>query len=72
MTHAVTAERVLDLRTRPGAAGVEEALTRFDRLAPGERFVLATAGPAPDLLRRLQGERPGIFEWSLLEAGPSV
>jgi regulator of cell morphogenesis and NO signaling len=72
MTHAIVAEGILDLRTRPGADGVEEALARFDRLAPGERFVVATGGPASDLLRRFQSERPGIFEWSLLETGPAV
>jgi regulator of cell morphogenesis and NO signaling len=72
MTQAVTAEQTLDLRTRPAAAGIEEALARFDRLAPGERFVLAAGDSAAEVLQKMQSERPGAFEWSLLETGPAA
>jgi regulator of cell morphogenesis and NO signaling len=72
MAHVSGIERVLDLRSRSEKGGVEEAVAWFDGLAPGERFVVATSGPATDLLERLQRERRGAFEWSLLAAGPRV
>ena len=72
MTHLVTAERVLDVRPLSREAQVAEALSRFDSLSPGERFVLVSKEACPDLLRRLQAERSGLFEWSPLEAGPSI
>lgn len=72
MTHLVTAERALDTRALPAAAAAAEALARFDALAPRERFVLFGTDDGAEVLRRLQTERTGLFEWSPLEADPSA
>lgn len=72
MTHLATVDRVLDARALPAAAATVEALLRFDALSPGERFVFVAADGGFELLRELQAERAGLFEWSLLEAGPSA
>lgn len=42
----------------------------FDALGPGEAFVLVNDHDPKPLLLRFQAERPGRFEWSVLEAGP--
>ena len=70
MTHMVTVDRVLDARALAPAAASAEALSRFDALSPGERFVLVAPDRGFELLRRLQAERAGLFEWSPLESGP--
>jgi regulator of cell morphogenesis and NO signaling len=72
MTHMVTVDRVLDARALPAAAATAAALSRFDALSPGEKFVLVATAGGLELLKRLQAERAGLFEWSLLESGPSV
>ncbi len=72
MTHLVTAERAVDVRSLSASAGTTEALSRFDSLSSGERFVLVSGGTAAEVLRRLQAERPGLFEWSPLASGPPV
>lgn len=72
MTHLVTVERALDVRERPAEAAAAEVLARFDSLDPGERFVLVAADAGTDVLRRLQTERPGAFDWSPLQLGPPV
>jgi uncharacterized protein (DUF2249 family)/hemerythrin-like domain-containing protein len=70
MTTAASA-RVLDVRFLAGPQVCEAALRAFDALAPGEALALVAGGPLPDVVRRLQAERKGLFEWSLLEGGPA-
>jgi uncharacterized protein (DUF2249 family) len=72
MTHLVTVERVLDARPLSSESRAAQTLSRFDSLSPGERFVLVGGDACSDVLRRLQAERRGLFEWSPLEVGPSV
>lgn len=72
MTHQVTVERELDVRGKPRSAAAEEALSRFDLLDPGERFVLVGSDAGGGTLARLQSERPRAFEWSPLQFGPPV
>jgi uncharacterized protein (DUF2249 family) len=72
MTHLATAERALDVRSRPAAEAAAEALARFDSLNPGERFVLVGSDAGNEALSRLQAKRPGLFEWSPLVQGPPV
>ncbi len=72
MTHRVAVERALDVRRHAAAAAVEEALARFDSLSPGERFVLIGEDSGADVLQRLQDARPGLFEWSPFESGPTL
>ena len=68
MSTALAANSVAIRRDAPREDGA--VLDAFDRLAPGERLVVASGDAAPGLLDRLQRERKGLFEWSLLEAGP--
>src|SRR5262245_24851136 len=70
MTHLITAERALDLRAKSPADAAAEVLARFDTLDAAERFVLVAGDGGAEILRTLQVERPGAFEWSPLELGP--
>lgn len=45
-------------------------LRRFDALHPLQAFVLVTGDDPTPLLKRLQEERHGLFEWWSLQAGP--
>lgn len=70
MTTNLSLKETLDLRSIPVGERPTYALTAFDRLAPGDTLV-TTAGDAGDaLLRYLQAERRGLFEWSVLRSGP--
>jgi uncharacterized protein (DUF2249 family) len=53
----------------PGACG-SRLLQRFDALQPLQAFALVAADDPTPLLRLLQSERPGRFEWSPLQEGP--
>lgn len=64
------AERQLDLRSFSSVDRAAKALAIFDALSPGEKLVLVGGDAASDFLRRLQAERRGLFEWSVLEPGP--
>lgn len=63
---------MIDLRSLSSAERATKALVFFDALAPGEKLVLAGGDAGSDLLRRLQTERRGLFEWSVLEPGPAL
>lgn len=45
---------------------MESVLAAFDALRPGESLTLLGAGDPAGILRRLQADRRGIFEWSPL------
>jgi uncharacterized protein (DUF2249 family)/hemerythrin-like domain-containing protein len=49
----------------------EVILAAFDVLVPGEAVNVVSKHEPGKLLRRLQDERAGLFEWSPLEAGPA-
>jgi regulator of cell morphogenesis and NO signaling len=69
MTTSLTTES-LDLRAIAAGERPSHLLAAFDRLAPGDTLVI-TAGDAGDnLLRNLQAQRRGLFEWSHLRSGP--
>jgi regulator of cell morphogenesis and NO signaling len=70
MTNGMATEELLDLSSVPIAERPARGLAAFDRLAPGETLVTVASDPGGDLLRRLQAERRGLFEWSLLRPGP--
>jgi regulator of cell morphogenesis and NO signaling len=72
MTHLATTERALDVRPLSSDERGSQTLALFDSLFPGERFVLLSKDACTDLLRRLQTERRGLFDWSPLELGPTV
>jgi regulator of cell morphogenesis and NO signaling len=72
MTTIVSADRLLDLRGLPSEQREIRAIASLDDLPPGESLVLLSGDAARDLLRGLQQKRHGLFEWSLLAAGPPV
>jgi len=68
MTSTISAERTLDLRSVAAPDRSARALGAFDALAPGQDLVLLAADSSDEVLRLLQAERRGVFEWSPLEA----
>ena len=62
--------RELDVRRMTAPRRHPEILRIFDSLAPGDAFVVVIDHEPKPLLYQFQMERPGRFEWSVLEAGP--
>jgi uncharacterized protein (DUF2249 family)/hemerythrin-like domain-containing protein len=62
----------VDLRSFSTAERTAKILASFDALAPGETVVLVTPDSAGDPLRRLQTERRGLFDWSVIRPGPGI
>jgi len=67
---ALAATRVIDVRELEGPDHCQAVLGAFDLLAPGETLVVLSDHAPHKLLRHLQADRKGEFEWSPLEAGP--
>lgn len=63
--------RELDVRTLPPPRRHPEIFGVFDALKADEAFVLVNDHDPKPLLYQFQVERPGRFEWSVLEAGPT-
>jgi uncharacterized protein (DUF2249 family)/hemerythrin superfamily protein len=72
MPQAVAARRVLDTRTLPAPDRCNTVFSTVDSLAPGDALVVLTDHAPRSLLRHLQSDRAGVFEWSPLEEGPPV
>ncbi len=72
MSSTVAAASQLDLRGIDLAQTGTTLFTAFDSLLAGEKLFLLVGNPGGNLLRRLQSERRGLFEWSLLGSGPPV
>ena len=70
MTTAASAA-IIDVRGLRDPEPSERVLDAFDVLAPGESLVVVAGQEPRGLLRRLQVERKGVFEWSPLESGAS-
>lgn len=70
MTERIPSAVELDVRTLPPPKRHPEIFRTFDALKPGEAFVLVNDHDPKPLLYQFQAERPGAFEWSVLEAGP--
>jgi uncharacterized protein (DUF2249 family) len=49
---------------------VPDVLGSFDALAEGASFTIVSEKDPRPLLELFQRERPGLFEWDVLEAGP--
>jgi len=64
--------RVLDLRSLPPPGHHPAVIGGFDALRAGEALVLIDGEAPRTLLRQFQDERPGGFDWNVLEAGPSL
>lgn len=63
---------VLDVRTIPGPLRHPRVFETFDALSPREAFVLVNDHYPKPLLMQFMSNRPGLFEWSILEAGPAL
>jgi len=66
----VAAARVIDARELKGPDHCQAVLGAFDLLAPVETLVVVSDHAPAKLLRHLQADRKGEFEWSPLEARP--
>ena len=60
----------LDLRSASAAERSSRALVEFDKVSATGTLVITMADAGGDVLRTLQKERRGLFEWSLLRPGP--
>ena len=67
----MTAAQLMDVRQLEGSDCRATILEAFDALAPGASLVVVSPHEPRGLLRRLQTERKGMFEWSPLGTGPS-
>ena len=67
-----TTDPQLDVRTEPPARRHELIFDTYDRLAPGEGFVLVNDHDPKPLYYQLAAERPDQFSWDYLEEGPDA
>jgi uncharacterized protein (DUF2249 family) len=63
----------IDIRTL-GACADRKAhvLSVFDTLAPGDSLEVVNDHRPMGLLRHFEEQRPGAFDWTMLEDGPQV
>ncbi len=66
------AEPILDVRTIPPRERHPLIFATFDRLRPGQAFILVNDHDPKPLYYQFSAERPGAFEWTYLEQGPEV
>jgi uncharacterized protein (DUF2249 family) len=62
----------LDIRPLPPVRKTAAVLATFDRLEPGESFVLVNDRDPADLCTCLKAERPDLPRWTYLRDGPFV
>ncbi|MBI4615728.1 MAG: DUF2249 domain-containing protein [Planctomycetes bacterium] len=67
-----TSTQELDVRSIPPVRRHPEIFRTFDTLAAGGAFVLVNDHEPRPLLYQFQVERPGQFEWNVLETGPEL
>ncbi|HET7295135.1 MAG TPA: DUF2249 domain-containing protein [Vicinamibacteria bacterium] len=63
---------LLDTRTLAKTDRCRSVLESFDRLEPGQTLVVLTDHDPRPLLRHFQKDRPGLFEWTPQESGPTL
>lgn len=61
---------MLHLHDLPEGTVPSDVLAAFDALAPGQALLVSARQDVRGLLRKVQGERPGRYDWNILEAGP--
>lgn len=66
------ASNPLDTRTVPAAERETAVLERLESLEPGESFLLLLESDPRPLLAACRANRPGDFDWSLLEEAPRL
>ena len=69
MMIATATSASLDTRTVSKPDRCRAVLDSFDRLEPGQTLVVFTDHDPRPLLRHLQKDRPGLFEWTPQESG---
>jgi uncharacterized protein (DUF2249 family) len=73
MSSTETPTRTVDIRCLgPCADRKAHVLATFDALAVGEGLVVLNDHLPNGLRRHFEEQRPGAFEWTLLEPGPEV
>lgn len=65
-------DRVLDVRAMSPRERHPRIFATFERLGPGEHFVLVNDYDPKPLYYQFAAERPGSFTWQPLEEGPEV
>ena len=70
MTSGLITGESLDLTSIPREQRRSRALAGFDKLSAAETLVITVDDSGGDILRTLQKDRRGLFEWSLLRPGP--
>lgn len=65
-------EAELDIRSIPPAKRHPMIFEWFDKLQPGEGFVLVNDHDPKPLYYQFQAERTGTFGWEYLETGPDT
>jgi len=66
----MTQQPEIDVRVLPPGDRHERVFAAFDALPSGGGFVLISDHYPKPLLYTFQAERPGAFEWNVLEPGP--
>lgn len=72
MMIATATSSSLDTRTVSKPDRCRAVLDSFDSLEPGQTLVVFTDHDPRPLLRHLQKDRPGLFEWTPQESGPTL
>lgn len=67
-----TTDPQLDVRTEPPARRHELIFDTYDKLAPGQGFVLVNDHDPKPLYYQLAAEHPHQFSWGYLEEGPEA
>ncbi len=70
--HEMNTAPTLHFRTLQGPDRHAEIFEAFDLLGFGERLVVASDHQPKPLLLRFSLDRPGQFEWNVLEQGPAL
>ncbi len=73
MSSTETPCRTLDIRAMGACADRKAAvLATFDALSPGDSLYVVNDHVPNGLRRHFDEQRPGRFEWQLVEPGPEV
>ena len=67
-----TTEPQLDVRTQAPMHRHHLIFDSYERLSPGESFVLVNDHDPKPLYYQFEAEHPGRFTWAYLEEGPEV
>lgn len=67
-----TTEPQLDVRTEAPMHRHQLIFDTYERLSPGDGFVLINDHDPKPLYYQLEAEQPGRFTWAYLEEGPEV